>query len=157
METINNINNACIEILENKNILEFVISNEIILKHLLSNLSTNLNLEENSELSSYNYKEILILLLNIFRNSILENVYIPREENKPIEENNEEETETKIKDVKLSFLGEITLEHLNGILDNFIIGDVPSSIFETTYSVSTRILGIKRYLIFKINFLLYFF
>lgn len=149
METINNINNACIEILENKNILEFVISNEIILKHLLSNLSTNLNLEENSELSSYNYKEILILLLNIFRNSILENLYIPREENKPIEIN-EEETETNIKSVKSSFLGEITLEHLNGILDNFIIGDVPSSIFETTYSVSTRILGIKRY--FKLIF-----
>lgn len=145
METINNINNACIEILENKNILEFIISNETILKHLLSNLSTNLNLEENSELSSYNYKEILILLLNIFRNSIMENVFIPRDENKTaVNDNINDEDGDKIRDLKSSFLGELVIEHLNGILDNFIIGDVPSSIVETTYSVSTRILGIKR-------------
>lgn len=146
METINNINNACIEILENKNILEFVLSDEVILRHLFNNLATNLNLEENSELSSYNYKEILILLLNILRNSIIENVYVPREENKSIIENNEADIDglAKPKDIKSSFLGEIILEYLMKILDNFIINDVPSSIIETTYSVSTRILGIKR-------------
>lgn len=146
METINNINNACIEILENKNILEFVLSDEVILRHLFNNLATNLNLEENSELSSYNYKEILILLLNILRNSIIENVYVPREENKSLIENNEADIDglAKPKDIKSSFLGEIILEYLMKILDNFIINDVPSSIIETTYSVSTRILGIKR-------------
>ena len=64
METINNIINTCNEILENRNVLEFVLSDEIIMKHIFTNLSINLNLEENSELSNYNYKEILILLLN---------------------------------------------------------------------------------------------
>ena len=146
METINNINNACIEILENKNILEFVLSDEIILRHIFTNLSINLNLEENSELSCYNYKEVLILLLNILRNSIIENVYVPREENKSLSTNEADTDGVKNtpKDIKSSFLGEIILEYLMKILDNFIIGDVPSSIVETTFSVSTRALGIKR-------------
>lgn len=154
METINNINNACIEILENKNILEFVLSDEIIIKHIFTNLSINLNLEENSELSSYNYKEVMILLLNILRNSIIENLYVPKEENKSYVEglnlasdaDKENNSKEEKRDLKCSFLGEMILEYLMKILDNFIIGDVPSSIVETTYSVSTRVLGIKRYL-----------
>jgi hypothetical protein len=156
LETINNINNACIEILENKNILEFVLSNEIILRHIFTNLSINLNLEENSQLSSYNYKEVLILLLNILRNSIIENVSIPRDENKNTSFsmtsstadnsnfNNNNESDLDQKNIKNSFLGELILEYLFKILDNFVIGDIPSPIVETTYSVSTRTLGIKR-------------
>lgn len=141
METINNINNACIEILENRNILEFVLSNEKILRNIFKNLSYNLNLEENSELSSYNYKEILVLLLNILRNSIVDNIKIPQEENKALFENSDP---TKPLDIRCSFLGELLLEYLNNILDNFIIGDVPSSIVETTFSISTRAIGIRR-------------
>jgi hypothetical protein len=160
LETINNINNACIEILENKNILEFVLSNEIILRHIFINLSINLNLEENSELSSYNYKEVLILLLNIIRNSIIENLFIPKDENKNtsfsmtsstadnsnVNHNNDSDIDglISIKNIKTSFLGELILEYLFKILDNFIIGDIPSPTVETTFSVSTRTLGIKR-------------
>lgn len=143
MESINNIINTCIEILENKNVLEYVLSDEIILRHLFQNLSFNLNLEENSELSCYNYKEILILLLNILRNSIAENIKIPRNENKDFNENSDA-TSLPL-DIKCSFLAELILQYLPNILDNFIIGDVPNPVVESTFSVSTRAIGIKRY------------
>lgn len=157
LETINNINNACIEILENKNILEFVLSNEIILRHIFTNLSMNLNLEENSHLSSYNYKEVLILLLNILRNSIIENVFIAKDsnnvnpsesistaDNSNLNSSDLDGINNNQKSIKSSFLGELILEYLNRILDNFYIGDTPSAVVETTYSVSVRALGIKR-------------
>lgn len=142
METINNINNACIEILENRSVLEFVLSNETIMRHIFKNLSFNLNLEENSELSSYNYKEILVLLLNILRNSIVDNVTIPKDANKDLNENS---NPTLPMDITSTFLGELIIEYLPNILDNFIIGDVHNLIVETTFAISTRSIGIKRY------------
>ena len=154
METINNINNACIEILENRNVLEFVLADETILRHIFKNLSFNLNLEENSELSSYNYKEILVLLLNLLRNSIVDNITIPRDENKTSIDNSDP---TKPLDIKSSFLGELILEYLTNILDNFIMVDVSSSIVETTFSVSTRVFGIRRYLFFYYKQFLFFY
>lgn len=137
IESINNLVNACIEILENRSILEFLISEKIILNHIFENLSINLNAPENSNLSSYNYKEILILLLNILKDSIIDNIKIPHM--KKIDENNEEEI------FQNSIIGELILDNLGKILQNFeIIENINNNQFDTTFGVSTRTIGITR-------------
>lgn len=142
IEAINNIVNACIELLENRSILEFLVCEKPILSHLFDNLSCNLNAPENSSLSAYNYKEILILLLNILKDSIIDNIRVPAMVKKS-EENGEEEFQN-------SPIGEFILENLPKILANFEIVETPNSQLDTTFGVSTRTIGITRYLFFHI-------
>ncbi len=142
IEAINNIVNACIELLENRSILEFLVSEKEILGHLFENLACNLNAPENSNLSAYNYKEILILLLNILKDSIIDNIRIPVVSKSNEEENVQEEfVNTPI--------GEFIFENLPKILANFEIVENANAQLDTTFGVATRTIGITRfYLIF---------
>jgi predicted transcriptional regulator len=142
IEAINNIVNACIELLENRSILEFLVSEKPILSYLFVNLSNNLNATENSNLSTYNYKEILILVLNILKDSIIDNISIPML--KKNEENEQEEFQT-------TPIGEFILENLPKILANFEIVENSQNLLDTTFGVSTRTIGITRYLKFIFN------
>jgi hypothetical protein len=145
IEAINNINNACIEILENRSILEFILSDETILRHIFDNLSKNLNSPENSEFSSYNYKEILVLLLNILRDSIVDNIKVPRISSSNLEgETTDVETVNTEPVHKNSLLGDLILENLGKILENFVIIDPSYTPLDTTFGVSTRTIGIRR-------------
>ncbi len=137
IESTNNLVNACIEILENKSILDFLISEKIILNHIFENLSYNLNSAENLNLYSYNYKEILILLLNILKDSIIDNLKVPLM--KKIDENKDEEV------FENCLIGEFIMENLGKILQNFeLVENTNNTKFDTTFGISTRTIGITR-------------
>lgn len=140
IEAINNLVNACIEMLENRSFLEFVVSDRNILSHIFENLALNLNAPENSHLSPYNYKEILILLLNILKDSIIEGIKIPHIAKKAAEDAQKEEQDEFIN----SLFGEFILEHLGKILSNFEIVENQTGQLDTTFGVSTRTIGITR-------------
>lgn len=135
IEAINNIVNACIELLENRSILEFIVNEKPILSHIFENLSYNLNAPENSNFSAYNYKEILILLLNILKDSIIDNISVPNI--KKNEENGQDELVN-------TPIAEFILENLPKILANFEIVENSPSNLDTTFGVSTRTIGINR-------------
>ena len=141
IEAINNVVNACIEISENRSILEYLVSDKTSLSHMFQNLSCNLNLPENSNLSPYNYKEILILLLNLLKDSIIENIKIPYiKTNLPgldLQEGEEGEFQNTL-------IGELILENLPKILKNFEITKTSNSELDTTFEISTRTIGITR-------------
>jgi len=140
IEAINNLVNVCIELLENKGILDYLVSEKEILSHLFQNLSFNLNSAENSYLSSYNYKEILILLLNILKDSIIENVKIPFIEKLTKPDGTEEE------EFQNTMIGDFILVNLPKILKNFEIIENNSIIqLDTTFGLTTRTIGITRY------------
>lgn len=146
LESVNNIVNSCIEITENRNILEYVSSDLTILENIFQNLTVNLNLPENSNMSRYNYKEILILLLNILRNLIFENMKIPTI---AISENEEDVVnsnyEIDLSKVCNNQIGEMILKNLPNILKNFPIVDKLYSQYDTTFGVINRSIGITRY------------
>ena len=109
-------------------------------------MSLNLNLPENSLLSSYNYKEILTLLLNIIRFSITENFKIPSfaESSEDLVNFNNEEILSRINN---TVLGESLLKNLPNILKNFDFSEKELNIDnlnETTFGIKTRNLGYKR-------------
>jgi len=141
IEAINNIVNVCIEILENRSTLDYIVSEEIILNHIFENLSVNLNLQENSHLSSYNYKEILILLLNVLKNSIIDNIKIPYMKKKE-EANNQLTVNTE--ELENTVIGKMIVENLSKILLNFEIIENTNMQLDTTFGVSTRTIGIIR-------------
>lgn len=152
VEAVNNVVNGCIEILENRSILEFVTSEREILDHIFGILSINLNAPENSELSSYNYKEILILLLNILKDSIIDNISIPGTKKSEIAatDSSEEAQESQNPQnndegvLKDSLVGELIIQNLSKILDNFQISDTATNQLDATFNMSIRIIGITR-------------
>lgn len=143
IETTNNIVNVCIELMENKSILEFIANDEIILGSLFKHLSLNLN--ENKNLSSYNYKEILILILNLLRFSLIESIKLPNllETSEDIVNFNCSLDQNKIKNTPL---GKLILENISQILQNFLFekNDENEIANETTFGVKVRALGYKR-------------
>ncbi len=143
IEAINNVVNACIELLENRSILDFVVCEKPILSHLFIKLSYNINAPENSNLSAYNYKEILILLLNILKDSIMDNIRIPAMAKKIDQDNDEEEFQN-------TPIGEFIILNLPKILANFdIVENANYMHLDTTFGVSTRTIGIIRYLFYN--------
>jgi len=138
LESINNLVNVCIEIAENRPILEFIASDRTIIGFLFENLACNLNAAKNSHLSTYNYKEILILLLNILKDSIIDNIEVPYFRKKAAEEAGQEE------EFNNSLIGEMIIENLAKILNNFEIVENANSQLDTTFGVSTRTIGITR-------------
>ena len=142
IETTNNIVNACVELMENKTILEFIANDEVILGSLFKNLAINLNQKENKNLSSYNYKEILVLILNLLRFSLIESIKMPNllETSDDIVNFNCSLDQNKIKNTPL---GKFILESINQILQNFLFKENEIE-NETTYAVRARALGYKR-------------
>ena len=147
IETTNNIVNTCIELMENKTILEYIASDEIILRSLFKYLAINLNEKENKNLSSYNYKEILILVLNIIRFSLLESIKLPNvlETSDDIVNFNCSLDQNKIKNTPL---GKMIIENIGQILQNFLMEKNEESENkaenDTTYGIAAKPLGYKR-------------
>ncbi len=141
VEAINNLVNACIEMLENRSILEFIISDKQILSHIFDNLALSLNNSSQSisAAAAYNYKEILILLLNILKDSIIDNIQIPFVGKKAAAQEEADEFQNTL-------IGDLILENLGKILSNFEIleNQQNSQIMDTTFGVSTRTIGITR-------------
>ncbi len=141
VEAINNLVNACIEMLENRSILEFIISDKQILSHIFDNLALSLNNSSQSisAAAAYNYKEILILLLNILKDSIIDNIQIPFFGKKAAAQEEADEFQNTL-------IGDLILENLGKILSNFEIleNQQNSQIMDTTFGVSTRTIGITR-------------
>lgn len=149
IETTNNIVNSCIEILENKTVLEFVLNDKEILEKIFNNLSTNLNMPENAHLSSYNYKEIMVLLLNILRFSIMENMKLPSIDNTTNEDVVNFSNEEIINKVNNTLLGEMIINNIDKIIKNFQFEEKEKETEneysnDTTYGVKARSLGYKR-------------
>ena len=146
IETTNNIVNVCIELIENKSILEIILNNKTILEHIFSILSTNLNLSENSHFSNYNYKEILVLLINIIRFSMTEHFVLPS-----YEENHEDlvnfNNDELFKKINNTLLGDFILDNLSNLVENFKLEKneiVLENNNETTFGIKIRSLGYKR-------------
>lgn len=151
IETTNNLVNCCIEVLENKSVLEFILNDKIILESIFNNLVVNLNLPENANLSSYNYKEILILLLNVLRFSIMENMKLPAISRSSVEDVVNFSNEEIINKVNNTLLGEYIVNNVDKIVKNFEFEEKEKeaeSEFanDTTYGIKARMLGYKRYL-----------
>jgi len=149
IETTNNLVNSCIEVLENKSVLEFVLSDRTILESIFNYLNINLNLPENRNLSSYNYKEILILLLNILRFSIMENMKLPSVSYNSAEDVVNFSNDEIISKINNTLLGELIVNNLDKIINNFQLEErVKEAESEydndTTYGVKARMLGYKR-------------
>lgn len=162
IETTNNIVNVCIELIENKTLLEFICSNEIILENLFKNLSINLNrvsAEKDLKLMDYNYKEILILVLNLLRTninetklpSLLESISGSSED---IVNFNSSLSLDQNK-IKNTIIGKFILENFNKIMQNFLFENNENSennnenegnlfVNDTTYGVRAKTLGYKR-------------
>lgn len=152
IETTNNLVNSCIEVLENKSVLEFVLNDRTILESIFNNLAVNLNLPENAHLSSYNYKEILILLLNVLRFAIMENMKLPGISHNSSEDVVNFSNEEIINKINNTLLGELIVSNVDKIVKNFQFEEKEKeaeSEFanDTTYGVKARMLGYKRYLI----------
>jgi len=149
IETTNNLVNSCIEVLENKSVLEFVLSDRTILESIFNYLNINLNLPENRNLSSYNYKEILILLLNILRFSIMENMKLPSVSYNSAEDVVNFSNDEIISKINNTLLGELIVNNLDKIINNFQLEESVKEAEseydnDTTYGVKARMLGYKR-------------
>lgn len=149
IETTNNLVNSCIEIIENKTVLEFVLNDKTILESIFSCLTVNLNLPENWHLSSYNYKEILILLLNILRFSIMENMKLPSVSSSSAEDVVNFSNEEIISKISNTLLGELLVDNIDKIILNFQFEEKDKELEsefanDTTYGKKARMLGYKR-------------
>jgi hypothetical protein len=163
METTNNIVNVCIELMENKTILEYISNDEIILESLFKCLSLNLNEKENTNYSFYNYKEILVLVLNLLKLSLIEGLKLPNllESTDDIVNFNSSLDLYKIKNTPL---GKLIIENISHILQNFLFekddenknrnrnrnkndDEVDDNIEfsnDTTFGIKARALGYQR-------------
>jgi len=119
------------------------------LEAILNNLSVDLNSPENMHLSSYNYKEILILLLNVLRFSIMENMKLPS----IVDSSNEDvvnfSNEEIINKISNTLLGELLVNNIDKIIKNFHFEEAVKESenefsHDTTYGVKARLLGYKR-------------
>jgi hypothetical protein len=149
IETTNNLVNSCIEVLENKSVLEFVLSDRTILESIFNYLNVNLNLPENGNLSSYNYKEILILLLNILRFSIMENMKLPSVSYNSAEDVVNFSNDEIMSKINNTLLGELIVNNFDKIINNFQLEESVKEAEseydnDTTYGVKARMLGYKR-------------
>ena len=154
-ERIANLSLICAEIIENKNILEIVINEPLIMEHLFEQLTVDTNsLKSQTNFDiEYNYSEIIGILISIVRFVHIENLKIPSYINEEDIVNSEGESTGKIEN---TMLGELVLKNVEQILKNFLlnsknpeINDAEQDTFTTTLLDGTfgnpfRPLGNKR-------------
>jgi hypothetical protein len=134
-EKISNLANICIEVTENRNILEIILTEKSILEHLTRTLAINLN-EQTDDANfalNYNYQEILNVFINIIRYTQVENLKTPTYKNESedivnSDNNNQQES------LENTLLGECVLHNLEGILKNFLPCKVNDSSINTETS-----------------------
>jgi len=134
IEQINNIVFSCIELTENKILLEKIINDEDILSKLFSIIT-----ELSDSSNDYKYSEILIILINIIKLITIEGLRIPsysRKEEDIVNSDN-------FKVIDNTLLGNLILNNLDKILLNFSLGeDKP---IEGTFGKTYFSLGTKRF------------
>ena len=142
-EKINNIESVIVDISENKYLLDLILNNKSILTHLTNQLK--LNSENYSSEQNYNYYEILLIFTNLIRLAISENLKTPSIK---IENSNGEDlvnTNIDIYNIDNTPLGEVILENLSLILDNFIISEKDKTLeIESTFGANYKPLGLKK-------------
>lgn len=119
-EKISNLANICIEVTENRNILEIILNEKSILDHLTSTLAFNLNeqIDDSNFIFNYNYQEILNVFINIIRYTQVENLKTPTYKNESddiVNSDNDKQHES----LENTLLGECVLHNLEEILKNF--------------------------------------
>ena len=133
MEQINNIMFSCIELSENKIVLDKIINDEEIISKIFIVIS-----EMCDTSNDYNYSEILIILINIIKLITIEGLKMPSYSAK--EEDIVNSDNSKVIDNTL--LWRLILDNLDKILLNFTIGeDKP---INGTFGKSYKSLGSKR-------------
>jgi len=137
-ERIANLSLICAEIIENKNILEIVINEPLIIEHLFEQLAVDTNAlkSQTSFDIEYNYSEILGILISIVRFVHIENLKIPSYINEEDIVNSEGESTGKIEN---TLLGELVLKNVELILKNFLLHAKNSEVTDTVDTFSTTL------------------
>ncbi len=119
-EKISNLANICIEVTENRNILEIILNEKSILDHLTSTLAINLNeqSDDSNFILNYNYQEILNVFINIIRYTQVENLKTPTYKNES-EDIVNSDNDKQYESLENTLLGESVLQNLEAILRNF--------------------------------------
>jgi hypothetical protein len=116
-ERIANLSLICSEVIENRSILEIVVSEQIILDHLFEELAVDTNNKTDYSVDiDYNYSEILNILVSIVRFVQIENLKIPSYINEEDIVNSEGERTGTIEN---TLFGEYILKYIEAILNNF--------------------------------------
>jgi hypothetical protein len=158
-EKTSNIANICIEITENKNVLEILLAERGILEHLAETLALNLyeQVDDANFVLNYNYNEVLNVFVNIIRFTQIENLKTPTYKNE-IEDIVNSDQKNQKEMLENTLLGECVLQHLEGILRNFLPFPDPDKIYsyqiEGTFGNYYKPLGSKRVKLVELVFYL---
>jgi hypothetical protein len=139
IEKVYNIILTCIELCENKTILELIINDEKLVTLLLEVLAFNAS-SLNSD-QEYNYTEVLILLINILKLISIENLKVPgyvisnEEDIVNSDGNNKTFENTKF--------GELLLKYLPQVLVNFPM-ESNANVIDGTFGMTFHPLGLRR-------------
>lgn len=142
-EKVSNLASVCIEVIENKVILETVLADKEMLSHLMNNLGKKVN---NNFEKNFNWVEIANVLLNIVRFTAVENLKAP------IYAVQEDTVNNDFTAIDNTPLGEAIMDSLEKILAHFAPEDVECGL-EGTFGGVFKPLGSKR---LKIIELVYF-
>jgi hypothetical protein len=139
IEQISNVISTCIELCENKSILELVINDENIIDTLMKILVMDCTGFDSQQ--DYNYTETLIVLINILKLISIENLktpcYLPGAEDLVNSENNNTVFDNTL-------LGSIVLHNLPTIIANFPIIQNDSNLIDGTFGMFFHPLGVRR-------------
>jgi hypothetical protein len=136
MENVCNVISTCVELCENKIILELVINDENILDHLMKILSQDAKTFDST--LEYNYTETLSMLINILKLISIENLKVPTLN---IQDDIVNSETTRV--LETTVLADKLLINLPKILINFSIGQTESPI-DGTFGMTFNPLGIRR-------------
>lgn len=143
-EIISNISNVCIETIENRTVLELILTDKPLLEHLITQLALNLKDKSNSTGTestntdfydvNFNYSEILNVFINIIRYSQVENLKCPTYKNTGEDIVNSEQV------IENTPLGECVIIHLEKVLANFL-PDQDDTTEDTTSTTTSKTLN----------------
>lgn len=145
-EKINNISSIILDISENKHLLEQILNDKEILSNLAKELANKESLKNKDNLDqNYNYYEILLVFINLIKTSITENFKLPSIK----VESGEDTVNINLdeKNIDNTPLGEVILENLGKILDNFVFrneNEENSLNLEGTFGTTYKPLGLKK-------------
>jgi hypothetical protein len=147
IEKVSNTSSAIIEVIENKQILEIVISEKLIMEHIFRQF-TKKELAKGNDLAyaqNFNFNELINLLITLVKFVQIENlkvpVYLLQEED--VVNSNSSEINNQIDNTPL---GELILEFLPDILKHFnYVQESEGDYLEGTFGQTYRPLGTKKY------------
>jgi hypothetical protein len=145
-EKVYNVICTCIELYENKVILELVINDEQLMTSILNVLVINPTSEGSQE---YNYTESLILLINILKLISIESLKVPGYITANADEDIVNSEDNKV--LEIPKLGHLILKYLPEILKNFPMTNTENNI-DGTFGMTFTPLGLRRVRIVELVF-----